>query len=377
MTTATLEDRLRELAEFDSSPWPVISLYLNTQANDRGKDQSGPWVKKELAARGRTFPPKSEESNSFEMDSQRIHAWLENQLDASSNGVAIFACSGADGFFEAIQLEAPIPQNEVYVQDQPHLYPLARLLDQYPTYAALIADTNSARIYVLGLNQIQAKEEVQNVKTRRSMVGGWSQARFQRHVENFHQQHVKEIIDVLDRIVREESIKQIVLSGDQQVVIPLLRAEMPKHLDEMVVDVLRLDMATPDHTILQQGMEALRAEDARRDADRAAYLIDQYRAGGLAVAGVIDTFSALEKGQVDELILAASPGAIETPEEAMAVVPQPAGAAAAPDLEGRAALIADALVTKAQQTSAKVSFIESADLLAGIGGCGALLRYKA
>jgi hypothetical protein len=78
---------------------------------------------------------------------------------------------------------------------------------------------------------------------------------------------------------------------------------------------------------------------------------------------------------VDELILAASPSVIETPEEALAVTAQAAGAPAS-DPEARAKLIADALVTAAQKTSAKVSFIEDSDLLVDLGGCGALLRYK-
>jgi peptide subunit release factor 1 (eRF1) len=34
------------------------------------------------------------------------------------------------------------------------------------------------------------------------------------------------------------------------------------------------------------------------------------------------------------------------------------------------------LVTRAQQTSAAIRFIENADLLADIGGVGALLRFR-
>ena len=78
---------------------------------------------------------------------------------------------------------------------------------------------------------------------------------------------------------------------------------------------------------------------------------------------------------MDELVLAASPSVIETPEEALAVTPQVAGDPVC-DPEARAKLIADALVTTAQKTSAKVSFIEDSDLLVDLGGCGALLRYK-
>ena len=46
-------------------------------------------------------------------------------MDASANGIAIFACSGAD-LFETIQLNAPLEDNYLYVYNQPHLYHLTR-----------------------------------------------------------------------------------------------------------------------------------------------------------------------------------------------------------------------------------------------------------
>ena len=218
--SSELENRLQRLAAFTPSTFSVISLYLDTQAKERGRDQFGAWVRKELAARARTFDPRSEEGKSFQTDRERIERWLAEELDPSSNGVAIFASAGSANFWEAIQFAVPIQQNELHVQAQPHVYPLARLIDQYPRYAAVLADTNFARIVVFGLNHVESAAEVQNVKTNRSMVGGWSQARYQRHIEDFHKKHAREVIDALDRIIREEGLRHFVLAGDEAVVIP-------------------------------------------------------------------------------------------------------------------------------------------------------------
>ena len=65
-------------------------------------------------------------------------------------------------------------------------YPLARLDDEHPRYAALLVDTNSARIFVFGTGQLLDEVDVQSPKTKHIKSGGWSQARFQRHVENVH-----------------------------------------------------------------------------------------------------------------------------------------------------------------------------------------------
>jgi peptide subunit release factor 1 (eRF1) len=250
------------------------------------------------------------------------------------------------------------------------------MLDQYDRYVALLADTNSARLFVFGLGKQLDEREIANPKTNRSQVGGWSQARFQRHNENIHLLHAKEVIDALDRVVREEEVDHIILSGDE-VIIPLLRDQMPKHLRDMVVDVLRLDMRTPQHEVLQATLEAMRERGAKDDEERAERLLNEYRAGGLAVAGVPDTLAALEMGQVDELVISAARAEIEV-DDKYNVEPMIATAASGgePEVAPRAVAIADRLVRMAKQTSASVTFIEDPSLLAGVGGVGAFLRYK-
>src|SRR5687768_13034817 len=127
MTTTPLEDKLRELAMFEPSSFPVLSLYINAQPDQHGRPHHDPFLRKELKARAATYPPRSPERESFERDAEKILAWFQTELRPSSNGVAIFACSGAGEFFEALQLDVPIETNQLFVYDQPHLYTLARL----------------------------------------------------------------------------------------------------------------------------------------------------------------------------------------------------------------------------------------------------------
>jgi len=42
-------------------------------------------------------------------------SYLEGEVRPSTNGIAIFACSGAGDFFEAIQLDAPIENNRLFL----------------------------------------------------------------------------------------------------------------------------------------------------------------------------------------------------------------------------------------------------------------------
>ncbi|HEX8146193.1 MAG TPA: hypothetical protein VF591_03235, partial [Pyrinomonadaceae bacterium] len=183
----TLEQIIDQLAAFEPVELPVVSLYLNAQANEHGRQDFERFLRKEFSERARTFKAHSPERESFDRDAERINAYLAD-VRPSANGVAIFACAGADDFFEAVELDAPIEGHRLYVYNQPHLYPLARIADQYRRYAVLVCDTNRARIFVFGHGHAAATEEIENVKTQRVKVGGWSQMRFQRHAENYHMQ---------------------------------------------------------------------------------------------------------------------------------------------------------------------------------------------
>jgi len=363
MPTDTLTEKLDRVAAFDSGPFPVVSLYLNLQPDQHGRDNFEPFLRKALAERVRTYGADGPERKSLEQDAEKIRTYV-NDLDAAVNGLALFACSGAD-FFEAIPVAAPIPEHRLYISEQAHLYPLARLLDDFPRYAVVLADTHLARIIVVAGNTVVQTEQVEGTKTRRHRMGGWSQARYQRHIDNFHVQHAKEVVDTLSRIVTDEAIPSIVIAGDE-VIVPLLREHMPKEVASRIVDTVKLDIRAPEHEVLETTRAAMQEKDAQSDRERVDALIGAYRGNGLAVAGIDDTRAALELGQVDELVITGTAATIEVQEE------EPA----ADGERSPGERAADELIAKARQTAATVRIIQDASLLSAVGGVGAFLRFK-
>src|SRR3954454_21685960 len=195
-----LQEHFDRLVAFPPTTFPVLSLYLNAQPNQHGHDDVERFLRLELPARGRTFEPHSADRESYDKDVERIQTWVRENLRPSANGVAIFACAGADDFFEAIQLDAPVKEHRLYVYNQPQLYELARLTDAYPRYAAVVLDSQLARIFVFALGGTVGHAEVEGEPVNRHQAGGWSQARYQRHVDNLRQQHVKDTVAALVRI---------------------------------------------------------------------------------------------------------------------------------------------------------------------------------
>ena len=374
----SLSQRMEVLASLEPSPFPFISLYLDLRPNEVGREDHHQFVRKVFAERAKGFAEQSPERESFDRDRERISKYLESEAEPAWHGLAIFASAGSE-FFETLPLEVPFDHHMLFLGSVPHLYPLAKVVDTYPRYAAVILDTNKARILVFSLAATERDEQIANEKTRRSQKGGWSQARYQRRAENTHLHHVKEVVETLDRIVREENIQHVIVAGEE-VAVPLLREQLPKHLEEKLVDVISLQRNADGPNIFESTLAALREKDAETDAEKVAELLDAWQSGGLGVAGPEATLSAFQLGQVDELIITGSPGLLKPvqklPDDA-APGPVQADTSAPQGMADEKRLkLAEELITRAHQTSARIRFIEDESLLAGIGGVGALLRFR-
>jgi peptide subunit release factor 1 (eRF1) len=371
-----LSQRIEILAALAPSPFPFISLYLSLAPNQNGREDHHQFVRKVFKDRANGFSEESPERQSFDKDAERILQYLESAIPPSTNGLAVFASAGSE-VFEAIPLEAPFENHSLFIDSVPHLYPLAKLIDTYPRYAAVMLDTNKARIFVFG-GQEERQEQIVGEKTRRTSKGGWSQARYQRRADNFHMLHIKEVVDTLDKVVREDNIDRIVVAG-ADVAMPILREQLPKHLADKIVEIGAHEDGESG-SFVERTMAALREKDAETDAEKVQELMDAWQSGGLGVAGPEATLSAFQLGQVDELIITSAPELLKhvqqlpddaVPGEVKADTSAPQGAA-----DEKRLRLADELVTRAHQTSARIRFIEDENLLAGIGGVGALLRFR-
>ncbi len=386
-----LNDLMQKLIAVEPSGFPFLSVYLNAEPNEQGRDAYGAWLKRELSEQADNYEEESAEAQSFNADVERINDFIENSVEPSANGIAIFACFGADEFFETAQIEVAFPNNRLFTFDRPHIFPLARAIDQNPKYAVLWADTNKADIYIFGgENHLDAEtetsakvEEIQNVVTQGTKVGGWSQARYQRHIANFHLQHAKETVDELDKLVRDARIEHLILCGDERTIMPILRPQLSKELEDKVVETLNLNQYDSEQKIRQATLEVMQNQNQAGDEAAVERMTGAAKAAaGLGTLGVEDTLAALSNGQVEELLIASNFNAIEYSQKKVKRVLReyaPGDDNSTSDelpkvREPRQ--IADELIIRALNSAAKIKFIEDESLLKEAHGVGAVLRYN-
>src|SRR5438477_359826 len=103
------------------------------------------------------------------------------------------------------------------------------------TLADYESDTAPVISLYLDLRPDQRQQTVRNKKGKRVSAGGWSQARYQRRLENLHQKHMKEVADAVEQVVKEEQVRRVLVAADD-VSMPLLREALSPQTRELLTE---------------------------------------------------------------------------------------------------------------------------------------------
>lgn len=375
----SLDETIERLAHLPPSPHPIVSCFLNVGPDGRNRPNFPVFLKKALSERMKSFPERSDAVEHLDADRERIVEYLTNGLDPSVQAVAIYASDG-DGMWETHEYGTEFDRNRLVVGPVPHLYPLVRLADRSPRYAVCVADAVQARIVVYGMGEVLDEEDFDAPEPiDRTRVASWAEVRYQARIDDHIHKNAKEIIERLQRIVEQQEVDYVILGGDD-LILGELRKVMTPAITEKVIEEEHIPMSESTTKIVERTVELVRrteAEDSRKLADKA---IDRFRAGGLAVAGIEPTIEALNREQVDRLILAESFDGREgwqCPE--CRVIGQAPAPDACPFCEAPAPDridLRDAIVRRAERTGRRVEIVEEHAELEALDGVGAMLRYR-
>jgi hypothetical protein len=364
-TTADLQSRLRRLAEIEEFDLPILSIYLDMrpQATGQAPGRRAALVvlRDRLRDIERTYWPRGPDFDSFESDRERLLAYLDGEFDPAAQGLAVFACS-AIGLWEAVESGVPF-DDSVSAGPRPDLFQLARLIDTHETAVVALVDSNSARLFVTRTGRLEERQgpDERPDSFRKRSLGGWSQARYQRHIDKHIKDFARESAAAIEELVDRQGARRLVLAGEEVAITPLLDALTPR-IRAQVDDVLRIDMRESLEELNDEVRGALERAEAESGASVVDQLIAAVRSGGLGAIGADATRRALEAGQVALLVLS------DVPERTQAATP------GEPELNLE---LRNELVRLAIATSAEVEVVADNPTLERAGGVGALLRYRA
>jgi peptide chain release factor subunit 1 len=208
---------LRDLARFRTERGVALSLYLDlapSMAPTAGDLATRLSSLLSHAARSLGGRLSHDERKSLQSDLDRVSSDVATDFDRDgAHGLAIFA-SELDGLWRRLLLTESVPDS-IRVDSELRLAPLVPLVGRGE--GALVAVVGRERGELFRLRGGRLREVVDRTEDQpgRHDQGGWSQARYQRHIEHLVQEHLQRVAAEVDRRARRGSEPVVVVTTEE------------------------------------------------------------------------------------------------------------------------------------------------------------------
>ena len=297
---------LRELAAFRAEKGRAISFYLNldprvsptagdiaTRVNSL-LDEAG----KQVVA-GRT-DLTHDQRVALKGDLDRIRRYYELEFSRDgARGLAVFS-DGLDNFWRPLPLTASV-DDEIKVYDEFYLTPLVPLVGRGEGALVAVVGRERGDLYRLRGGRLDEIADRTEEQPGRHDQGGWSQARYQRHIENLVASHLRRVADELDRRMRRQGSAPVVVVSSEET-----RAEFADMLSgtakNAVVGWTQAEAHAAPPELLELARPVLERWYEQREQEALARWQEEAGRQGRAASGWAETLEAASDGRVEQLL---------------------------------------------------------------------------
>jgi peptide chain release factor subunit 1 len=301
--TITLE-RLRDLAGFRAGSGCAISLYLNLDPSTTPTAGDVDTRFNALLDEGARSLAKEtlthEEKVRLKADFERIRQFFDQGFDRDgARGLAMFA-SGPE-YWDTLTLLERVP-DRIKVGRAFHVTPLAALVGKGDGAVVAVVGRERGEVYELRAGRLEEVVDETEDQPGRHDQGGWSQARYQRHIEKLVQDHYKDVAVALDGKVRGRAPKVVLVAPEEQ------RSEFLERLSSEARGAIVGATSARAHASPAELLKAVGPilDGARAKSERE--ILERWREekgrGGRAAGGWAETLEAASDARVELLLFA-------------------------------------------------------------------------
>ncbi|HXH96147.1 MAG TPA: Vms1/Ankzf1 family peptidyl-tRNA hydrolase, partial [Gaiellaceae bacterium] len=307
-------------------------------------------------------------------DLERLRGWFEDEFERNgAGGVAVFAAR-LDDVWQPLPLFEPVG-DAARIDRELYLTPLVRLVDRPEGALVAYIGRERADLYRLrGGRLVEIADQTTKVPGRHDQ-GGWSQARFGRHIEAIVARHLSEVAAALDASVRRLPGMPVVLIGPDEI-RPELESIFAGETRSSVAGWATAEAHADPGQLLEAALPLLAEWRSRRDEAVLERWQAEAATGGRASADWEETLEAASDGRVELLLV--HEGVDRAAYRCPACGRAQAGAGPCP-LDGAALESCgtglDLAVHQTLNHGGVVRVVADRSDLASVGGIGALLRF--
>ena len=294
---------LRELATFRAEKGCATSLYLNLDPSEVPTARDAHSRMNALLNSAEKTDRKDlthEQRGALKADFARIARWFDEEFERDgAQAVAVFA-AGLDNFWSTMALPEPVPDRFKVGHDF-FLAPLVPVVARADGTIVAVVGREQGHLYRLESGRLKEIVDHFDETPGQHDQGGWSQARYRRHIEKLVQEHLKGVAQVLDRSRRQLQVPKVVLVCSEE-----MRSEFTEALSAEVRDAVVGWAPAEAHSGPSQLLEAvtpvLEEAEAQDETEVLARWREEAGRTARAASGWEQTLEAASDGRVELLL---------------------------------------------------------------------------
>ncbi len=296
---------LRDLATFRAELGNAISFYLDLDPSDSPTpvavdarinallDEVEKWPGRDGLDHG--------QKEGLEADLHRLRDYFDSEFSREgAHGFALF-CAGLDGLWVPLPLSDRVP-DLVKVGKTCYLAPLVPLVGSGDGVIVAAVGRERGDLYRLTDGRLEEFQEQFDEQPGRHDQGGWSQARYQRHIEKLVEEHLKDVAQLLDRAVRRRRDTRIVIVVSEET-RSAFEAELSHDVQSAVIGWTSAEAHAGAPELLQAAKPVLGKWRAEEEAAAAERWQEEAGRNGRAASGWEKTLEAASDGRVELLLV--------------------------------------------------------------------------
>jgi peptide chain release factor subunit 1 len=296
-------DALRDLAGFRAGKGVAVSFYLDLDpAATPTAGDTATRVNSLLAEAARHLDRSDlnhDQRKSLKADIERIRRYVEHDfVRDGAHGLAVFA-DELDNLWRALALTESVP-DALKVNAELYLTPLVPLVGRGEGAIVAAVGRERGELYRLRGGRLEPLAELTEEQPGRHDQGGWSQARYQRHIEHLVQGHLQEIAEELDRRVRRRSERVVVVAAEET--RAAFDGLLSKEVQAAIVGWTSAEAHAGPPELLAAASPVLEESRAREEEACLERWREEAGRNGRAAAGWETTLEAASDGRVDLLL---------------------------------------------------------------------------
>jgi hypothetical protein len=206
-------------------------------------------------------------------------------------------------------LAIPI-RNQVIISDRPHVKPLASLLDYYGGYGVVLVDKQGARLFSFHLGDLKEQEGILGETVKHTKRGGASaklgtrggMAGQTRYEDEVTERNIRDVADFAAHFFSDNNVRRVLIGGTEDN-IALLRSQLPKSWQSLIVGTFPMSMTASKGEVLEKSMQIGKEAEYHKEEQLLNKLVTGAAKARRGVLNLEGTLGAVHDGRVQALVI--------------------------------------------------------------------------